>query len=88
MMGGDIFISIKILKEPMLVQKQIVPYIKAPILSFCDYEPGQGRGITMGVPRPFPVKRSINMMEIKVSPPMPNRVIRKDATQFFSGGPY
>ena len=45
----------KILKEPTLVQKQTVPHMKAPILSFFDPE-GQGCGIIMGAPRPPPVK--------------------------------
>ena len=34
--GGDTFISFKIMKEPMLVQKQTVPHMKAPILSFLE----------------------------------------------------
>lgn len=31
--GGDTFIFFKILKEPMLVQNQTVPHMKAPILN-------------------------------------------------------
>ena len=49
--------------------------MKAPILSFLEPEErGRGRGIIMGAPRQLTVKSSINMKEIKVSPPMPNRV--------------
>ena len=35
--GGDTFISFKIMKEPMLVQKQTVqPHMKAAILSLLE----------------------------------------------------
>ena len=45
----------KILKEPALVQKPTIPHMKALILSYLEPE-GWGRGITMGAPRPPPVK--------------------------------
>ena len=45
----------KILKEPALVQKPTIPHMKALILSYLEPQ-GWGRGITMGVPRPPPVK--------------------------------
>ena len=45
----------KILKKPALVQKPTIPHMKALILSYLELE-GWGRGITMGAPRPPPVK--------------------------------
>ena len=45
----------KILKEPALVQKPTIPHMKALILSYLEPQ-GWGHGITMGVPRPPPVK--------------------------------
>ena len=51
----------------------MVPHIKAPILSFLEREE-YGLGIMMGAPCQIPVKMSINMKEIKVSHPIPNRV--------------
>ena len=45
----------KILKEPALVQKPTIPHMKALIISYLEPE-GWGLGITMGVPRPPPVK--------------------------------
>ena len=41
--------SLEILKEPILLQKQIIPHMKALILSFLEPE-GQGHDIIMGVP--------------------------------------
>ena len=57
----------------MLVQKQTVNHIKAPKHSFFKRE-GNGCGIIMRAPQLLPVKRSINIKEIKVSPLMPKRV--------------
>jgi hypothetical protein len=62
---GDTFIFFKILKEPMLVQKQTAPHLKAWILIFLELE-GEGRGIIMGAPRLLPVETSIKVKEIKV----------------------
>ena len=45
----------QILKEPLLVQKQTILHMKAPILSFLETE-GWGCGITMEATRPHPVK--------------------------------
>ena len=45
----------KILKKPALVQKPTILHMKALILSYLEPE-GWGRGITMGAPRPPPVK--------------------------------
>ena len=45
----------KILKEPALVQKPIIPHMKALILNFLEPD-GQGRGIVMEEPCSIPVK--------------------------------
>jgi hypothetical protein len=62
--GGDNFISYKILKKPLQVQKQTVPFMKAQILIFLKLEE-RGCGIIMGAPRPLSVKRFIKVKEIK-----------------------
>ena len=72
----DTFISFEILKERnqcYVLQKQTVTRIshKTQLLGAGE----QGRAIIMGVPCPHPVKRSINVKEIKVILPVLNRVI-------------
>ena len=63
---GDTLISFKILKEPMLVEKQLVTHMKATILSFLQPEE-QGRDNTVGAPCLIPTKRS-RKVKIKVAP--------------------
>ena len=70
---GDTFMSFKILKKLMLVQKLTVPHVKVPIFNFLELE-GQGKWHYHRGPCPLPVKRPINMKEIKVSSTVPNRV--------------
>jgi hypothetical protein len=43
--------------EPLLIQKQTVPHMKAPIFSLYEHE---GHGIIMGVPHPLPAKRILS----------------------------
>ena len=49
----------QILKEPLLVQKQTILQMKAPILNFSEPE-GQGRGIIVGMPRLLPAKNLLS----------------------------
>ena len=51
----------KILKEPTLVQKQTIPFMKALILSSLELD-RQGRGIIMGAPHPHPVKYLVHFL--------------------------
>ena len=67
---GDTFTSFKILKESTLV-KQTVPHVKVPIFNFLELE-GQEKWLYHSGPLSLPVKRPINMKEIKVSSTMPN----------------
>ena len=47
------------LTEPILVQKKYIPHMKSLILSYFEPE-GQGRGISMGAPRPHLFKSFIS----------------------------
>ena len=51
--GSDIIISFKILKKPMLVQKQTVPRMKVPLFSFLEPK-GKECGIIMELPLAIP----------------------------------
>ena len=52
---------LKILNEPILVQKKYIPHMKALILSFFELE-GHGRGTIMETPRPSPVKVVVSFL--------------------------
>ena len=45
--------------EPLVVQKLTIPHMKASILSYFELEE-QGRGINIGAPHPFPIKRILS----------------------------
>ena len=55
---GNTLISFKILKEPMLVEKQLVTHMKTPIFSFLQPEE-QRRDNTVDAPYLLSVKMSI-----------------------------
>ena len=54
--------------EPLVVQKLTIPHMKASMLSY--FEPDeQGRGITIGAPRPFHIKSILSMKSGSIQGP-------------------
>ena len=54
----------QILKKPLQAQKQTIPHMKAPILSFFEPEV-YGCGIIMGVPHPPPIENNLKYLPSK-----------------------
>ena len=61
-------------RNQILVKKQTVPHMKAPILSFLECD------IIIGLLRQLSVKRSIKLKEVRSIPPVQKRV--KEETHF------